>query len=210
VEWYWWVLLAVGLNWGLPLLTWVYPLVMWLIFRDLKFEGFRGPFFRFRLLGDKRVYWKGDWVAPEGEYVIVGKSEGTYQISSGKHTLSVPEDDDRLDFMEPWHAKLWVDWGGVGLYWFMVYRDRPSAWDDYWVGRTITHESVHCTQVAILGMLHVLSYIIHVLFIYFFQSDRHPYLDCWAERQARRIAGQKVDIPKDEWPQGPDDRWPWW
>ena len=57
MQWYEWLLIAAAVNWGLPLLTWVYPLVMTYIFRDFKFEGFYGPFAKFRLLGDERVYW---------------------------------------------------------------------------------------------------------------------------------------------------------
>ena len=40
--------------------------------------------------------------------------------------------------------------------------------------------------------------------------NKHPYLDCWAERMARKKAGQLVNVPFDQWSQGPKDLWPWW
>lgn len=210
MEWHHWVLFAIVTNWGIPILTWLYPLVAWLILRDIKPVGFCGPFLKFRLLGDDRAFWWGSNLAPCGEYSIVGRLGRTYQLSDGVLTFPALENDRQLDLMEPWHARAWSDWAGVGMYWFMIYRDRPAAWDDDWVPRTIAHESAHCSQYAILGSLHTILYALHVLFIYAFQKDKHPYLDCWAERQARRQAGQQVDIPREKWPQGPKDRWPWW
>jgi len=112
--------------------------------------------------------------------------------------------------VEPWHAKLWKDWGGVGLYGFMCYKDREDTRDDAWVARTIKHEGTHCWQWLALGLLFYVTYAGHSLFIYLFQKDKNAYLDCWAERMARKHAGQKLDIPPAEWPDGPNDRWPWW
>lgn len=51
----WWqiVLLVVGINWGVPLLAWLYPLIMGLIFKDFVFDGFYGPFVKLRLATKK-------------------------------------------------------------------------------------------------------------------------------------------------------------
>lgn len=203
------VAITVALNWGLPLLAWSYVLLVWLVFKDVSFMGcFRGiP--SFRLLGDKRVWWD-DSSAPghKGEFEIVGLNGKAYVIRGDdgeEHTVFSTE----LDFMEPWHLRLWEDWGGVGLYGYLVYRDRPSAWDDKWVAKTIQHEWVHVVQFLSLGLIFLLAYGGHMLFIFLFQKDKHPYLDCWAERMARSIAGQKVDYAKEEWPQGSEDQWPW-
>jgi hypothetical protein len=203
------LLWVVGLNWGLPLLTWSYVLVVWLWFRDVSLVGWFRGIPKFRLLGDERVWWN-DSMHPgqQGEFEIVGLNGKAYVIrglDGSEHTVFSTE----LDFMEPWHSRLWVDWGGVGLYGYMVYRDRPLAWDDKWVARTVTHEWVHVVQFLSLGLLHFLLYAGHVGFIYLFQKNKHPYLDCWAERMARSVAGQKVNYTQEEWPQGPRDRWPW-
>jgi hypothetical protein len=161
MDWYYWALVAVGINWGAPLLTWLYPLLMMAFFKDFTFEGFHGPFAKFALA-----------------------------------TRNV----------EPWHAKLWKDWSGVGSYGFMCYK--PS--DSVWMARTMVHESCHCWQFVILGLLQPILYIGHSAFIFFFQKSKHAYLDNYFERMARKHAGQQVDIPPAQWSQGPDDRWPWW
>jgi hypothetical protein len=164
MSWYWWIILIAQFNWTLPLLSWIYPLFMTLVFRDFTFDGFSGPFARFKL-AEKDV--------------------------------------------EPWHAKRWRDWWGMALFGFICYREIPGTTEKQ-VKQLFVHESVHCWQAIIGGLLYLLSYFAHMTFIYFFQIDKHPYLDCWAERMARRIAGQKVEFTPNDWPQGPNDRWPWW
>jgi hypothetical protein len=117
----------------------------------------------------------------------------------------------RLSYkMRKWHDRMWQDWGGVGLFLFMVYRDEVGPEDSAEVARTIVHEGTHCWHWLWLGSLFYVAYAGHMAFIYFFQKDKHPYLDCWSERLARRHAGQLVDVPKEQWPDGPKDRWPWW
>jgi hypothetical protein len=204
----WWqiLLLVIGVNWGLPLLTWLYPLAMTLIWKDFVFEGFHGPFAKFRLAHEE---------------------------------------------LEPWHVRFWKDWGGIGLYWFMCYKNRPGKADDTWVARTILHESSHCIYEAIFGLFFWVLYWGHSAWIFITQKIRrgwimstktraigrddkwmrileekdgnvvravyeddiytkHAYLDNWFERQAREKAGQLVDVPPYRWMHGKDDVWPWW
>ena len=117
----------------------------------------------------------------------------------------------RLSYnMKKWDDRIWKDWGGVGLFGYMVYRDEVGPQDDAWAARTIVHEGTHCWQWLWLGSLFYVTYVGHMVFIYLFQKNKHPYLDCWAERMARRRAGQLVDVPKEQWPDGPEDRNPWW
>ena len=223
------ILWIVVINWGAPILTWFYPLVMTFIFKDFEFIGFHGPFAKFRLLGGARVWWKGTDGTPKGGYELLGCDGHTYYLKSDDEDAPGAVPKDELNFMEPWHVKWWRGWGGVGLYWFMCYRDRVVSSDDAWVKQTIVHEGVHCWQWAILGLLFPISYLLHMLWIlvtqrflsiagwrtYQFPTEdgwpfRHPYLDCWAERMARKRAGQQVDIPPQDWPQGKNDLWPWW
>ena len=112
--------------------------------------------------------------------------------------------------MSPFHSRLWRDWGGVGLFLVMIYRDEVGPEDSAEVARTVVHEGTHCWQWLWLGALFYVTYLGHMAFILIFRKDKHPYLDCWAERMARRRAGQLVDVPKEQWPDGPTDRWPWW
>lgn len=165
------VIWIVIINWVAPLLMWVYPLAMTLIWKDFVFEGFHGPFAKFRLANED---------------------------------------------VEPWHVRFWKDWGGVGLYWFMCYKDRPSKADDDWVERTILHEGGHCIHWAILGLLFYVFYASHSAWIFITQKikgkpyTKHAYLDNWSERLARKRAGQTVDIPPNQWMHGKDDLIPWW
>jgi len=166
----WWqvLLLVVGINWGVPLLFWAYPLVMWIGFKDFVFEGFYGPFAKFKLSPDANT---GDPI-------------------------------------EPWHAKAWKDWEGVALHWFMCYRKIGE--------RTEMHEGTHCWQQLAFGLLWWVIYFGHMLWILVTQKikgkpyTKHAYLDCVWERQARKRAGQIVDVPPKYWMQGEDDLWPWW
>jgi len=159
------VLWVLGINWLLPLVCcWAYLLLAWLLFKDVTFHSWYGPFPVFKL--------------------------------------------DEVGLV-PAHASLWHDWGGVGLMGFAILRDRPETWDDARVARTKVHEGTHCWQ-WLLGLAFYLSYLLHMAFIYLFHPKKHPYLDCWAERMARKRAGQQLDFTRAEWPQGKDDRWPWW
>jgi hypothetical protein len=157
------------------------------------------------------LVWLGlNWVIPMvlcWVYEIYGRLSGDF-VHMGFYG---PFAKYRLSYkMHKWHDRLWRDWGGVGLFLFMVYRDEIGPEDDAYVARTVVHEGTHCWQWMWLGGMFYVSYLAHMAFIYFFQKDKHPYLDCWAERMARKASGQLVDIPPDQWPQGPKDRNPWW
>jgi hypothetical protein len=124
--------------------------------------------------------------------------------------LRLTEPEDKKGKLEPWHVKLWGEWAGHGGLLWIFYRDRPSSVDDAWVLRTKIHELRHSLQGLTLGLLMLLFYIGHSLYIYFFQEEKHPYYDNWFERDARKAAGQLVDVPREKWGNGPNDRWSWW
>jgi len=166
------ILWIVAINWVAPLLMFVYPLGLKLWSKEFVFEGFYGPFAKFRLANE--------------------------------------------DTLEPWHAKMWKDWGGVGLFMFMCYRDLPEKWDDARVARTIVHEGTHCWHWLFFGLFFWFTYAGHSLWILVTQKikgkpyTKHSYLDIWSERLARKRAGQLVDVPPDQWFDGKDDIWAWW
>ena len=96
-------------------------------------------------------------------------------------------------------------WAGVNYAGIIVYRA------DYADSvRTLVHERRHAWQCFVFGVFQPILYWGHCLFIFLFQWKRHAYLDNWFERDARRAAGQPVEILPEEWFEGPDDRWPWW
>jgi len=151
-----------------------------------------------------------NWVAPLvicWIYALCGYWSGDF-IHTGRCGAFVKF---RLSYrMKKWHDKLWKDWAGVGLFLFMVYRDEVGPEDDASVARIVVHEGTHCWQWLWLGLLFYVTYMGHMIVIYLFQKNRHPYLDCWAERMARKRAGQLVNVPREQWIDGPNDRWPWW
>jgi hypothetical protein len=76
--------------------------------------------------------------------------------------------------------------------------------------RGFRHERRHCMQNYVFGILFFLAYIFESLRLYLFCKDKHAYLDNRFELDAREYAGQPVHIPRSQWPDGPDDRNPWW
>lgn len=72
------------------------------------------------------------------------------------------------------------------------------------------HELKHVFQNYTWGVFFFPFYILMTCFIWLFLKDKHAYLDNPFEVEARRFAGQKVFIPRDEWVAGVDDRFPWW
>jgi len=71
------------------------------------------------------------------------------------------------------------------------------------------HERRHCMQNYVFGILFFPVYIFESLRIYLFRPEQHAYLDNRFERDAREYAGQPVNIPRSQWPDGEEDRVPW-
>lgn len=76
--------------------------------------------------------------------------------------------------------------------------------------RTVKHELRHILQEYVFGHFQPILYFLSSVFIWVFLRKRHSYYDNPFERDARKYAGQLVDIPKSRWSDGPEDRWAWW
>ena len=76
--------------------------------------------------------------------------------------------------------------------------------------RHIIHESCHVLQNYMFNILFYPAYILCSLYIWVFQKGKHAYYDNPFEIWARRSAGQNTKIDRENWAQGPNDRWPWW
>lgn len=103
-----------------------------------------------------------------------------------------------------WYTKMWRDWAGVSL---------PNAIitkEDLDNETTMKHELRHCFQQWLFGPFHWLVYILSSVWLWVTNDEKHAYLDNVFERDARKAAGQLVDIPQNMWMHGPEDRWPWW
>lgn len=74
----------------------------------------------------------------------------------------------------------------------------------------VKHERRHAMQSMVFGIFQPILYVLHSVYLWIFRHDLHAYLNNAFEEDARRAAGQKVELTKDEWMDGPQDRWPWW
>lgn len=101
------------------------------------------------------------------------------------------------------YLELWRRWAGWSGPMCMIIADGLLASED----RVKRHEAVHCYQQFYLSWL---FYIPSSIYLWLFERDKHAYLDNPYEREARRVAGQPVNIPRHQWPFGVNDRWPWW
>lgn len=99
----------------------------------------------------------------------------------------------------------WLGWASGA---FVTVRLAAAAADRQ-AARTIRHEDRHVQQQLAFGPLQPILYVLASVWIWLFQRSRHSYLDNPFERDARRYAGQVVDIPR-EWWADPNDRWSWW
>ena len=110
------------------------------------------------------------------------------------------------DEVHDWHAQLWHDRIGVGLPFCVVYRRDVGEMMSLKPTPGLVHLLTHAWLWTLLGALYPVLYWAHYLFIYLFQHDRDPYFDCWAERLARRRAGQHSEGPIHD----TGGKWPWW
>lgn len=132
----------------------------------------------------------------------------------------------RLSVRDNWYARLWKKWWGWSGPCVYVAKDAEYIKQDLYpqrvkqdwlegaVKRTELHEVRHCFQGLVFGPLHYPLYLLMSILIWLyaapFNKDLHAYLDNPFETDARKAAGQQVHIPRSQWPQGPNDRLPWW
>jgi hypothetical protein len=112
-----------------------------------------------------------------------------------------------------WYTRFWKDWGGFGGPCVVILKDDPKDSSRY--ARTLLHERRHAFQILCLGIFQPVIYILISGALWVsakvgISPDTHPYLDNPFERDARKAAGQMVDIPREMWRRGPSDHWPWW
>jgi hypothetical protein len=106
-----------------------------------------------------------------------------------------------------WYARKWQRWTGSSGPGFLIYRPIES---ERVLRRMFIHEIRHNMQQLVFGPLFYPAYAMASAAIWLLCEDYHAYLDNPFERDARRAAGQPVDIPRRHWPHGPNDRNPWW
>jgi len=122
-----------------------------------------------------------------------------------------------------WYGRAWSKWAGWSgpcVYIFKRYRkeDYPNVSEEalrLYDEVTRVHELRHCDQQFAFGPFHYPAYFLASAWLAVSnlwkpqEKRRHIYLDNPFERDARKAAGQKVDVPREEWPDGPNDYNPW-
>ena len=94
---------------------------------------------------------------------------------------------------------------GFGGSVFTTLRPDHARWREI-----IAHEETHSFQQYAFGPLFWVLYALIGIFIWLFMPNKHSYYSHPFEVQARRRAGQPIEISKEKWRDGPFDRWPWW
>lgn len=121
-----------------------------------------------------------------------------------------------IDMLSDFYENAMEGWFGfvLGCNRIVVDIDRPTReasndeeTENY---KMLRHELRHVFQNYCWGIFFYPVYILATLYLWIFEKDKHAYLDNPFERNARKFAGQKVDIPREEWPDGKNDRFPWW
>ena len=91
--------------------------------------------------------------------------------------------------MPRWLNWLWKGWGGHAIGNVVVLRNQPGE-----KSTILTHEQRHVEQCMRLGIFQPLVYVVNFLAIKLGCPDSHPYYDNPMEIDARRAAGQVVDV----------------
>lgn len=157
------------------------------------------------LVGALGILWNPLWCALTWIFLIVLiLARQVESVNMGPFfTFIVDFKNDARFCRRQMLAKGWAGyaWGNVV---FVVDTD-TERWD-----RTVRHELKHVFQQYIFGTLQPIIYFLVSIFIWLFVRKLHSYYDNPFERQARRYAGQRINIPKSKWKDGPEDRWAWW
>jgi len=113
-----------------------------------------------------------------------------------------------------WYDKLWARWGGwSGPCVIILHEDMYKS--AFRLEMVRKHELRHCKDQFKWGVFFYPAYIVASAWIGFTnlfkkrENKKHIYLFNPFEMAARKDAGQIVDVPREYWPDGPDDYNPW-
>lgn len=96
----------------------------------------------------------------------------------------------QLEKAPAWLVKAWKGWGGHAIGNVVVIKHDPMS-DRFKV--TLRHEQEHVRQCMVLGLFQPVIYSIAWIGLYFCRHS-HPYYDNPFEIDARRAAGQVIDV----------------
>ena len=131
------------------------------------------------------------------------------QITNSKK-VGVSSTETIIQWLEPVEGS-WLDkrykYGGQAMGAFVLLNRNLT---DKQRKRIMIHEETHVLQQYALGIFQPVVYVLASVFIYIFMPKKHSYYDNPFERQARKRAGQIVNIPPEDWTGGSNDRWLFW
>lgn len=113
-----------------------------------------------------------------------------------------------------WYDGMWAKWSGWSGPCVIIIREdiysKPIK-----IETIRRHEIKHGDDQFFFGLFFYPAYLINTLWILFTnlfkkeKNKRHAYYENWFEIRARKAAGQRIMIPREEWPNGPNDYNPW-
>jgi len=113
-----------------------------------------------------------------------------------------------------WYDKLWARWAGwSGPSIVIIHKDVYASPRQLEIVRK--HELKHSEDQLKWGVFFYPAYFVASGWIGFTNmfkkrdNKKHIYLSNPFEMAARKAAGQLVDVPREYWPNGPDDYNPW-
>lgn len=131
----------------------------------------------------------------------------------GKLDIFVWEFSNPID-PTSWYDRLWAKWSGWSGPCVVIIHERVYK-SPRLLKITRDHELQHCNDQFRLGIFFYPVYLLLSAWLAIsnlwkkYEDKVHIYFSNPLEIRARRVAGQVVDIPRDSWPDGPNDYNPW-
>ena len=113
------------------------------------------------------------------------------------------------------YDKAWAKWAGQALPCAYIYAKHTTFNGPLYDQITKIHEVKHCKDQLLFGPFFYLGYAGHSTWLGVSnlwkkeEDKRHIYHENFLEVRARKAAGQRAVIPRDEWMDGPKDYNPW-
>jgi len=106
--------------------------------------------------------------------------------------------------------KKWSGWSGPCVY---IYKKHDGPEGPLYDAVTRKHELKHCADQFNWGIFFYPAYLVSSAWVgiknLWNKDKKHMYINNYFEKRARKEAGQHVNIPRDKWPDGPEDFNPW-
>lgn len=131
----------------------------------------------------------------------------------GMTEFLVFEFENPINTRRSWYDQEWEKWAGCSGPCVYILKRHYGPGGHEFDDITRKHEVRHCIQQFWLGVFFYPAYGLAMAWTLisniWSSTEKHPYHDNPFERDARKAAGQKVNISREDWMDGPDDYCPW-